>query len=97
MLFPNFSPNRNHEFDNIQSPPFLTLKKLRAKKSKSILKYCYKLISKALSLSNLERQNVYLVRQIFNEYTTQGLLTLEKEKCSSNFAELAKYINVSYI
>ena len=53
--------------------------------------------AKALSPSNLERQNVNLVLQIFNEYTIQGLLTLGKEKCLPNFAEVAGFINISFI
>ena len=54
----------------------------------SILKY--KVTSKA---TNLERQNVNLVLQIFSEYTIQGLLTLGKQKC---LPEVAEYINIFY-
>ena len=35
--------------------------------------------------------------QIFNEYTIQGLLTLGKEKCLPNFAEVAEFINIFFI
>lgn len=94
MLFPKFCHNGNHELDNIQSAPFSTLEKLHALESQSILKYCYKLTSKALSPTNLERQNVNLILQIFNEYTIQGLLTLGKQKYLPNFAE---YINILYL
>ena len=45
----------------------------------SILKYSHKLISKALSLTNLERQNLNFAQQIFNEYIIQELLTLGKQ------------------
>ena len=77
MVFPK-SYNGNHQLDNIQSAPFCTLQKLHSLESQSILKYCYKLTSKALSPTNLERQNVNLVLQIFSEYIIQGLLTLRK-------------------
>ena len=97
MLFPKFCHNGNHELDSIQSAPFCTLQKLHALESQSILKYCYKLTSKALSPTSLERQNVHLVLQIFNEYTIQGLLTLGKQECLPNFAEVAEYINIFYI
>ena len=79
MIFPKFCFNGNHELDNVQSASFCTLQKLHALESQSLLKYCYKMTAKTLSSSNLERQNVNLVLQIFNEYTIQGLLTLEKK------------------
>ena len=81
MIFPKICFNGNHKLDNIQSAPFCTLQKLHALELQSLLKHCYKMTTKALSSSNLERQNVNLVLQIFNEYTIQGLLTLRKEKC----------------
>ena len=65
MVFPKFCHNGNHQLDSIQSAPFCTLQKLHALESQSILKYYYKLTSKALSPTNLERQNVNLVLQIF--------------------------------
>ena len=73
MLSPKFYHNRNHELDSIQSAPFCTLQKLHALESQSILKNYYELTSKALSSTNLERQNVNLVLQIFNEYPIQGI------------------------
>ena len=94
MLFPKFYQNGNHELNSIQSASFCTLQNLHAKESPSILKYWYKLISKKLSPINLKRQNVNLVLQIFNAYTVQGLLTLGKQKCLPNFAEVAEYINI---
>ena len=79
MLLQKFCPNGNHQLDSVQSAPFCTLQKLHALESHSFLKYCYKLTSNALSPNNIERQNVNLVLQIFNEYTVQGLLTLGKQ------------------
>ena len=75
MLFPKFCHNANHELDNIQNAPFYILQELHALEFLSTFKYCYKLTSKALSLSYLERQNVNILLQIFNEHTVQGLLT----------------------
>ena len=94
MLFLKFCHNGNHEWDSIQSASFCNLQKLHALESHSILKYCYKLTSKTLSLTNLERQNVNLVLQIFKEYTVQGLLTLWKRKCLPNFVEAVEYIDI---
>ena len=50
--------------------------------------------SKALSSTNLERQNVNFILQIFSVYTIQGLLTLRKQKRLPHFAEVAEYINI---
>lgn len=97
MMFPKFCYNGNHELDNIQSAPFSSLHKLYALESQSLVKYCYKLTSKALSPTTFERQNVNLVLQIFNEYTIQGLLTLGKQECLPNYAEIAEYIQIFYI
>ena len=97
MVFSKFSHNGNHQLDSFQRVPFCTLQKLHALESQSILKNCYKLASKRLSPTNLERQNVNLVLQIFSEYTIKGLLTLGKLKCLPNFVEVAEYINIFYI
>ena len=78
MLVPKFCQNGTHEFDRIQSAPFCTLQKSHTLESQLILEYCPKLTLKVFSLNNLERQNVDLIEQIFNEYTIQGLLTLGK-------------------
>ena len=94
MVFPKFCHIRNHELDSIQSTLFCTLQKLPVEKSQSILKYCYKLTSMTLSPTNLERQNVYWVLQIFNEYTIQRFLILGKQKCLPNLAKVAEYINI---
>ena len=95
-IFPKFCFNGNHELNNVQSASFCTLQKLHALESQSLLKHCSKMTAKALSPSNLERQNVNFVLQIFNEYTIQGLLTLGKEKCLPNFAEVAGFINIFF-
>ena len=92
MLFQTFCHNWNHELDSIQSAPFCNLQKIHALESIPILKYDYKLTSKTLSPINLERQNVNLVPQIFNECTVQLLLTL-----LPNFTEVVEYINIFYI
>ena len=73
-------------------PHFVPYRNSISLESLSILKYCHKLISKAIPL-NFERQNVNFVQQIFNEYTIQGLFTLGKQKCLPNFAEAAIFIS----
>ena len=94
MVFPKFCKNGNHEAHNLLKSPFTTLQKLHSLESHSLLKYAYKLTAKVLSPTSLERQNVTLVLQIFNEYVIQALLTLGAQKCLPNFAEVAEYIEV---
>ena len=97
MIFPKFCFNGNHELDNVQSARFCTLQKLHVLESQSLLKHCYKMTAKALSPSNLERQNFNLVLQIFNGYTIQGLLTLGKEKYLPNFSDVVGFIYIFLI
>ena len=57
MLSLKFCHNGNHELDSIQNAPFFNFQKLHALESLSILKYCYKLNSKALSSTYIEKQH----------------------------------------
>ena len=96
MMFPKFSNNGNHESDKIVKAPFTTIQKLYDLESQSLLKFSYRLTAKAIFPSNLEKQNVTLVLQIFNEYIIQALLTLGKQKYLPNFEEVAEYIDIIY-
>ena len=66
-MFTKFCHIGNYEYDSIQSVPLCTLQKLHGLEFQSVLKYCYKLTSKAFFLLNLQRQNANLIQQIFNE------------------------------
>ena len=98
MKFPKFSNNGDHASDKIVKALFTTIQKLYHLELQSLLKCSYKLTAKALFPSNLERQNVTLVLQIFNEYIIQALLTLGKQKYVPNFEEVAEYTkNIDFI
>lgn len=58
---------------------FSTLKKLHTLESKSLIKYSYGLCLKSLRPTNIERQNVKYVLNVFNPHVVQGLLTLGEE------------------
>lgn len=47
-----------------------------------------------MSPSNLERQNVNLVLQIFNEYIIEALVTFGKKKCLPLVDDVAEYITI---
>ena len=76
--FPSF------QYDNINSTntsdlafaSFDSLKQLHHMEAQNTLKFSYKLSVKALHPSNLERQNVKLVLQLFSDYVSQSLLLL---------------------
>ena len=95
--FPKFS------FDDIDfnrtricNAPFNTLKKLHSVESDSLLKHAYKLTLKSLSPSTLEKPNVNLVINIFNEYVIQALLTLGSKHRLPFFENLAEFIQIIY-
>ena len=98
MIFPKFCFNGNQELDNVQSAPFCTLQKLHALESQSLLKHCYKMTAKALSPSNLERQNVNFVLQIFNGVYYSGSANFRKRKnVCPILLKVAEFINIFFI
>lgn len=68
LYFPNFF---NPEI--IQEASWSVLKKLQQQESENILKYGYGISLKALHPNNLERQNVKLVLQLFNQHVIEGI------------------------
>ena len=98
MRFPEFSlDGKYYENPEIAYAPFSTLKNLYTLEADNLLKHSYKLTFKAISPSNLERQNVKYVLQIFNDYVIQSLLTVGKKNCLPFFSSVAGYIKLFYI
>lgn len=71
---------------------FSSVKKLHEIESTQIVKYAHKLNLKSLCPNNLERQNVKLVLNVFNEMTVQGLLALGQDKGIDCFQSTADFI-----
>ena len=96
MRFPKYCPYGVNFSENpeISHAPFSTLRKLFFLESNSLLKHAYKLSHKAIYPSNLERQNVKLAQQIFNDYIVQSLFTLVEKHSLHLFADVANYINI---
>ena len=95
MTFPQFNFNSSSKYlSQTLSAPFTTLQKLYTLEAESLLKHSYKLTLKALSPSNLERQNVNLVLQIFNEYIVEALVTFGKKNCLPLADGVAEYIKI---
>lgn len=72
FIFPDFSDTSCF---NVAS--FKVLRSLFALENKNIVKCAYKLTLKSLYPSNIERQNVQLALQIFNENNVAALKTIE--------------------
>jgi hypothetical protein len=94
MYFPDF--DKLYESVSIKCASFNTLKKLHEIEKANIVKYEHKLTFKALEPSNLERQNVKLVLQVFNEYVVNALLLLGQNHDLPCSLETAKYIELIY-
>lgn len=71
-----------------------TLKKMYEIESHNFVKYGYSLTIKSLYPTNLERQNVKLAIQIFNENLAEGLMILGKKYNLENYEGTANYIKI---
>lgn len=95
MTFPQFNLNGScNSVTQILNAPFATLQKLYTLEADSLLKHSYKLTLKALSPSNLERQYVNLVLQIFNDYIIEALITFGKKNVLPLADDVAEYIKI---
>ena len=82
--------------DGLAHASFEALKHLHRLESHKNLTFSYKLSVKALNPSNLERQNVRLVLQIFNEYVSQALLELGDKFNISHYHDTSIFIKLIY-
>lgn len=96
MFYPDFDNCYNIDNKCMKYASFNTLKHLYDLEKSSIVRYENKLTLKSLSPSNLERQNVQLVLQVFNEYVVNALLILGPKNNLKYSLETAKYIELIY-
>lgn len=73
---------------------FKTIKNIHSLEDGQIVKYVYELSLKALSPSSMERQNVKLCLQIFNEHVCEGLKVMASHTDDKFCAETADYISI---
>lgn len=98
MKFPSFSfQGVCDTVTKISCAPFTTLKRLHYLEAGSLLKHAYRLTLKSLTPSNLEKQNVKLVLQIFNEYVIQALETIGEKRSLPFSQDVAEYIRIVYV
>ena len=90
------------QYDNIASTntadlpfaSFESLKQLHHMESENTLKFGYKLSVKALQPSSLQRQNVKLVLQIFNDFVSQSLLSLGDKFNIPHYQDTSAFIKI---
>ena len=73
---------------------FLSIKELHRIESESLVTYAYRLSAKALQPSNLERQNVKLVLQIFSNYVSHALRELGEKYEIPHYLDTAAFIEI---
>jgi hypothetical protein len=79
---------------NFKTACLKSLKELHNLECNSLIKFGYKLTFKALFPSNLERQNVNLVLQLFNEFVAQALIELGEKYELQHFQDTADFITI---
>ncbi|XP_049964217.1 uncharacterized protein LOC126484667 [Schistocerca serialis cubense] len=91
-MYPQFETDS--ENTQLYMARFSSVKKLHDIECTQIVKFANKLNLKSLFPSNLERQNVKLVLNVFNEMTVQGLLALGEHHHIESFESTAKFIKL---
>ncbi|XP_054708350.1 uncharacterized protein LOC129218161 [Uloborus diversus] len=94
MYYPNFDSINSSSIKKLDTACFKTLRAMHELEHAKIVKYGYGLTLKALNPTNLERQNVKLVLQVFNEHVIVALNELGEKHNLPFHKETAAYINI---
>lgn len=94
MIFPNFGKFGTSPTHNVNIASFSSLRKLHSVEEQSILKHAKYLSIKALYPSSIERQNVKLALQVFNEHVISALRTIGVKKSIDKSLETASFIEI---
>ncbi|KAH7959066.1 hypothetical protein HPB49_008015 [Dermacentor silvarum] len=82
------------ESERMQTASFATIRDLHSKECDQLLKYGYGLSRKALYPSSLERQDVKLALQIFNDYLPEALRALGAKHNLFSFEAMATFVEI---
>ncbi|XP_054707693.1 uncharacterized protein LOC129217416 [Uloborus diversus] len=94
MFFPNFKDINNFVIKELETASFGTLKKLHELEYVNLVKFGHGLTLKSLNPTNIERQNVKLVLNIFNEFVIEALNTLGEKHALPHFQGTAMFIEI---
>lgn len=73
---------------------FRTIKNIHSLEEGQLIKYAYGISIKALCPTSMERQNVKLVLQIFNDHVVEGLRKMGEQTNEPFCSETAQYIEI---
>ncbi|KAG0418297.1 hypothetical protein HPB47_004972 [Ixodes persulcatus] len=93
FYFPEMQTNAAQS-ERMQTASFSTISDLHSKECDQLLKYGYGLPRKALYPSNIERQNVKLALQIFNDSLPVALRALGAKHNMFSFEATANFIDI---
>ncbi|KAH7953495.1 hypothetical protein HPB49_009563 [Dermacentor silvarum] len=82
------------ESERMQTASFATIRDLHSKECDQLLKYGYGLSRKALYPLSLERQDVKLALQIFNDYLPEALRALGAKHNLFSFEATATFVEI---
>lgn len=94
MYFPSFNDINQ---TSLKTASWNALKKMHKLEFNSLVKYGFNLSYKALNPSNLEKQNVKLVLQVFSDYVKNGLLEIGKQNNIAHFQDTSDFIKIFVI
>lgn len=90
FLFPDLNDDRAPKL----TASFQTIRELYFLECGEIVRFGHPLTLKALYPSNIERQNVKLALQVFNDYVVTALKTLGKDKNLKHHNETAEFVKI---
>ncbi|KAK7861885.1 hypothetical protein R5R35_001482 [Gryllus longicercus] len=94
MYYPDFANEDGDAHDIVGTASFAALRQLYDIEEKKMVKHAYALTLKALYPSSLERQNVSLALQVFNENVALGFESIGASHNIPHFLETSNYIQI---
>lgn len=89
MYFPDFD-----DYSKTKTACFQTIKNIHSLEEGQLLKYAYGISVKALCPTSMERQNVRLVAQIFNDHVVEGLRKVGNQTNEPHCSDTADFIEI---
>jgi hypothetical protein len=94
LVYPAIEDEFSERPIQLQPASFSALKQLHSVEGKELVKYSHGLNLKSLYPNNLEKQNVKLVMNVFNEFVIEGLLSVGEKHSINNYKTTAEFIKI---